>query len=142
MPSDTIFRERVEPSNAEPIEHGLLPLEEGVSDLQKPTPVREEWESENCKYGLELFGIQETYREFPLKLHYGALKNYIDEQIDERGWEKNPKHFQQVLDEIEAEIGTKELETYARLKKLYEYIQISKKFQKIRAQKEAFRAFS
>lgn len=137
MSSDTIFRERVaEPEEIR--ETGTVPLEEGVSPAFKVVKPQEDWESDTVKYGLKLFGIEETYKEFPLKLHYGALKNYIAEQLSERGWEHNTKNFHALLNEIEGEIGTGKLETYSRLKKLYEYIQVSKKFKAIREKRDAF----
>lgn len=99
----------------------------------------ERWEGEHGKYGLELMGIKEVANEWPYKMQFGGIDKYIREEITERGWEPSPKHYQDILAELEEETGTKEIEYLDKMKKLFEYIQVLKKFKDIKKKKEQFR---
>lgn len=112
-------------------------------ETDEPKPVRESalerWETENGKYGVELFGIKEVVKEFPYGMQFGALDNYIKNELKERGLDPSQKAYQDILAELEEETGTKGAEVLSKMKKLFDYIQIVKKYNEIRKKKESFR---
>lgn len=113
-------------------------------ETDEPQPVRESalerWEMEHGKYGVELFGIKEVVGEFPYKMQFGGLDNYIKSELAERGLEPTQKAYQDILAELEEETGTKGVEVLTKMKKLFEYVQILKKFRDLKKKKEAFKA--
>lgn len=156
MPNDTVFREKIETPNepeetAAQMEARLVELKsDDVTGAQKaseetdePKPVRESalerWETEHGKYGVELFGIKEVMGEFPYKMQFGALDNYIKSELKERGIEPSTKTYQDILAELEDETGTKDAEVLTKMKKLFEYIKIVRKFNEIKKKKEMFK---
>lgn len=148
---DTVFREKLEiPEDATSSEMEQIILEN--DDVQGATKAKEEsdepverknalenWEMEHGKYGVELFGIKEVVGEFPYKMQFGALDNYIKAEIKEKGLEPSPKTYMKILAELEAETGTRDTETLTKMKKLYDYVQIVKKFNEIKRKKEMFK---
>lgn len=152
MPESLIFREALkEPETAEEMEHSILALEsddatgatkvkeESDEPMERPSAL-ENWEMEHGKYGLELFGIQEIAKEFPYNMQFGALDSYIKGEMKEKGLEASPKKYMEILAELEAETGTRDMETLSKMKKLYDYIQVVHKYRKIKEKKDSFRA--
>lgn len=117
---------------------------DGAKPLDEDAPKSEDsqlerWETENGKYGAEFFGIKEIVKTFPLSVQFGAVDGYIKSEIQERELEKTTENYQKILSEIEGEIHTGRMETYARLKRLSEYVSVMKKMQELRKKKESFR---
>lgn len=117
---------------------------DGAKPIDKDAPKKEmsqldQWETENGKYGADFFGIKEIVKTFPLSVQFGAVDGYIKAEIQERGWEKTTENYQKILSEIEGEIRTSRLETYARLKRLSEYVAVMKKMSELKKKKESFR---
>lgn len=151
MPDSTVFREKLDfPEEATSDEMEQIILEN--DDVKGATKASEEsdepkrersqlddWELEHGKYGLEAFQIKEIAKEFPYKMQFGALDSYIKSQIEERGWSKSTKHYQAILEELMKETGTEDMEEIGRLKKLYDYVNIVKKYNDLRKKKESFR---
>lgn len=153
MPNDTVFREKLkipEEATASEMEEIILQNDDvqgatkASEESDEPKPVRESalerWEIEHGKYGVELFGIKEVIGEFPYKMQFGALDNYIKSELKERGIEPSTKTYQDILAELEEETGTKDTEVLTKMKKLFEYIQILKKFSDLKKKKETFKA--
>lgn len=148
---DTVFREKLEiPEEATADEMEQIILEN--DDVRGATKASEEsdepkerknalenWELQHGKYGVELFGIKEVVGEFPYKMQFGALDNYIKAEMKEKGLEPSPKTYMKILAELEAETGTQDAETLTKMKKLYDYVQIVKKFNEIKRKKEMFK---
>lgn len=148
---DTVFREKLDDSESQTAAEMEKVILEN-DDVQGATKAKEEsdepverknalenWEMEHGKYGIELFGIKEVVGEFPYKMQFGALDNYIKAEIKEKGLEPSPKTYMKILAELEAETGTQDAETLTKMKKLYDYVQIVKKFNEIKKKKEMFR---
>lgn len=102
----------------------------------------DKWEIQNGKYGLEYLGIKEIAKEFPYNADFSILDNYIKESLQERGYDKTPGRWQEVLNEIENEIGSKDLNAIERLKRLTQYVKVAKKINDLKKQKESFRSIS
>lgn len=146
---DTTFREKIEDvpeaEAPEPVElvsddvQGARKLTEESDEPKEPTNALERWEESNGKYGVEFLGIKEVVGEFPHKMHFGAIDNYIKSEIKERNWEMNTKHYQDIMNELMKETGTEEIEPLAKMEKLYKYIQVIQKYNKIKKEKETFR---
>lgn len=149
MSDDTIFRERIiEPvegdSTVEVPTKNTIDGEIDGEKLREPdAPEQErdelqEWEDSNGKYGAKFFGVQEILKTFPMKIHFGAVDSFIKEQITEKGWSRNTENYQKILNDIEKEIGSSRLETFSRMKKIYDYIQVVKKMNELKKKKESF----
>lgn len=100
------------------------------------------WEIQNGKYGLEYLGIKEIAKEFPYSADFSVLDNYIKESLKERGYDKTPERWQDVLREIEDEIGTKNLNAIDRLKRLSQYVKVAKKMNELKKLKDSYKSFS
>ena len=151
MPDDLVFRHKIEEAPPAP-ETPTAPKELVSDDISgatkatepsdeptQPVNALENWETSNgIKYGVELLGLKEVIGEFSFKMQFGTLDKYIREEIGERGWEPNPKHYQDILAELENETGTVDVETYAKLKKISEYIKVVRKYRELKKKKEAF----
>lgn len=137
MPESTVFRERiVQEVEAEPSDPTIIPPPEGGNVPARP---QDTWESESGKYISKLFEIEGLEKTMPLKIQYGMLNNYVQSELDERGWEGNKKNWQAILSELEGELGTGRLETYARMKKIADYLMIQKKYKEIKEKRDSFR---
>ncbi len=151
MPGDgLVFREKLEiPEDATAAEMEQIILQN--DDIQGATKASEEsdepkerpnalsnWELEHGKYGVELFGIKEVIKEFPYGMQFGAIDNWIKAEIAERGLEPSPKAYQRLLEELESETGTEDIDVYDKMKKLSEYIKVIKKYREIKKKKESF----
>lgn len=138
MPENQVFRERIKPAET-PIETSPVSLEEGVSGADKLVRPLAEHETESGKYILDLFDIQATHKEMPTKIQFNTLNKYVREQLGERNWEDNKKNWQTILSEIENEIGTVRLETSERMKRIFDYIQIKKKYNEIKKRMDSYK---
>lgn len=138
MPENQVFRERIKPAET-PIETSSISLEEGVSGADKLVRPLAENETESGKYILDLFDIQATHKEMPTKIQFNTLNKYVREQLGERNWEDNKKNWQTILSEIENEIGTVRLETSERMKRIFDYIQIKKKYNEIKKRMDSYK---
>lgn len=99
----------------------------------------EKWEVQNGKYGHEYLGIKEISKEFPYNAQFSQLDKYIKAEMEERGYDKTPKAWQDILAEIEGEIGSSKLDAIKRLGKLTNYIKVLQKFKAAKKMKESFR---
>lgn len=148
MSESTVFRTRVEveepeapapqretPNLIEGRVDGALKDVGAVDEVERVSEL-EGWEIEHGRYGEEFLGIKEISGEFPLKLHFNTLDKYIKAEIEERGMEMKKENYQQLLDEMEEEIGSRKLPTYKRLEKLFGYINVVKKLKELNKKKE------
>lgn len=152
MQNSEVFRERqIEiPEDATSAEMEKIILEnddiqgatKASEESDEPKPERhqiDDWELQHGKYGIEALQIKEISKEFPYRAQFGVVDSYIRAEIEERGWSKSTKHYQQVLQELMQETGTEEMEEIGRLKKLHDYVNIVKKYKELRKKKEMFR---
>jgi hypothetical protein len=102
----------------------------------------EKWEIQNGKYGLEYLGIKEISKEFPLKAQFGILDNYIKSELKERGYDQTPTSWQDILKELETEIGSEKLNVYERLKKLSSLVNIIKKQKELKKKRELYKSLT
>ena len=145
-----IFRERIE-SSVEP-EIDLQPTMTALVDEVPPpgankatepqTPEEQKldiWEGLNRReYAQDYFKIREVADTFPLKAHWKFIDKFIKGEIESKQYEKNIQNYTKIIAEFEEEAGTNNLETYARLQKLFQYITVVKKYREIKARKESF----
>lgn len=97
----------------------------------------EAWELNNGKYGLSYLGIKEIGKTFPISMHFSQIDKYIKAEIAERGLDATPKTWQDILAEIEGEIG-KEKDSYKRLQKLSDYLKVLSKLKNLKKLKEKY----
>ena len=140
MQSDTVFRERIEPVAETTVETPPIPQEDGVSSADKSVRPISESETASGEYILELFDLKQTHNEMPTKIQFNSLSKYVREELKERGWEDNKENWQAILSEIEGEIGTVRLETSERMKKIYEFLMVKKKYKDIKEKMESYKA--
>ena len=136
-----IFRERIEPPLDAPQEP--TPAVEVASDQLKGNETKaqgnaesnlEVWETENNrKYGHDLLKIREIAHEFNIKMEFGEIDKFIKGELVKRNYENTTENYQKILQEIESEIGSSNLDTFSRLKKLSGY---AKALTKLYAAKE------
>lgn len=147
---DTTFREAPKEQPTPPQETKPLELtdagnrDKAVSerpDLSNESEL-DKWEMQNGKYGLEYLGIKEIAKEFPYSADFSVLDNYIKESLKERGYDKTPDRWQDILREIEDEIGTKNLNAIDRLKRLSQYVKVAKKMNELKKLKDSYKSFS
>lgn len=145
------FRTRTEPSEstespkieAPAVEtKGLVSDKDGEAVGENFEPKRdalEDWEIRNGKYGLEYMGIKEIAKEFPAKMQFPYIDNFIKSEIKERGLDSTPENWQKILAEIEEEAGIDKKNSYERLKRLFDYIKLYNKFKTTKELKEKFK---
>ena len=95
-----------------------------------PQPIEntlENWEVQNGKYGLAYLGIKEIGKTFPLNAQFSIIDKYIKGEMEANGYDKTPAKWQEILSELETEIGSSKLNAYERLKKLSAFVNIIKK---------------
>ena len=107
-------------------------------EIKQESPL-DMWELQNGKYGAEYLGIKEISKQFPYNAQFSILDKYIKSELEERGYDKTPEHWQDVLAEIEGEIQTSKLNAIDRLKKLSNYVRILQKLNAVKKMKEQFR---
>lgn len=135
------FRERItQPVESEPKK---APEVEGIveSDLDIFTESSnnlDDWEITNGKYGLDYMGIKEIGKTFPLNAQFGIIDKFIKSEIEERGYDKTTSKWQEILKEIEDEIGSSRLNSYERLKKISSFVNILKKQKELKKKKELY----
>ena len=141
-----VFRERVaetpEPTPEKPAE--VTGIVEDKTELEIHTPDNnslENWEIENGKYGMAYFGIKEIGKTFPLNAQFGIVDKYIKAELEERGYDKSPAKWQEILKELEDEAGSTKLNSYERLKKLASLVNIIKKQKALKAKRELYKSF-
>lgn len=66
------------------------------------------------------------------------IDKFVRAEMEERGFEKTIDNYQEVLREIEEEIGSSRLELFKRFTKLTGYIRAMAKFRKAKALKEKY----
>lgn len=151
MPSDTIFRRRIEeeeepvevpkpretPNLRDGFEDGSLKDTDSVDEVVRESPLNE-WETEHGKYGHDYFGIQEIAHEFPLKANFGIIDKYIREIITEEGKELNKDEWQKKIVELEMEANSLKLKPYERVKRLADYIKVIKKIRDLEIKKKLY----
>ena len=97
------------------------------------------WEAENRRpYIQDYFNIREIAHTFPLSANYKYINKHINNEIDRLGYERNIENFSEVLSNIEKEIGSEKLEVFKRIQKIFNYINIIKKYNKIKEKKESY----
>lgn len=98
----------------------------------------ERWEIEHGKYGVEYFGIGELMSDFKVKMDFGIIDKYIKETLKENGWETE-EGWQKTIEEIEQEIGTQKLDPFKRLKRIAEYITVTKKIRSLKEKQALYK---
>lgn len=140
---DTIFREaekEVKPQLAEkPAEvTGIVSDPESVPREIK-TDTLEKWETMHGKYGLEYFGIKNIANTFPISMQFNQIDKFIKSELSERGMDATPQAWQDILAELEGEVG-KEKDSYKRLQKLSNYLKVLSKMKALKKLKEKYLA--
>lgn len=101
------------------------------------------WEGENKrKYGHDIFNIREIAHTFPIKAEFGLIDKFIKSEMTERSLAMTTDNYQSILNEIESEIGTANLETYKRINRIFNYIKTLQKYREIKKKKEAYKLMS
>jgi len=137
--TDSIFRTRE--STEEKPEIPEKPAEvTGIVDDPSLLPGKaentlENWEIQNGKYGLSFLGIKEIGKVFPINAQFGVLDKYIKEEMGD--YDKTPERWQEVLKELETEIGSEKLNVYDRMRKLVSLIRIIRKQNELKEKKKA-----
>lgn len=140
---DTVFRTRTEPT-PEPTPEKPAEVTGIVDDPNAipravDTQTLEDWETVNhTKYGAKFLGVEEISKRFPYNAHFSEIDKYIKAEMEQRGYDKTPKAWQDILAEIEDAIGSQSLNAIERLQKVRDYLRVLKKLQNIKKQKEAF----
>jgi hypothetical protein len=103
----------------------------------------EVWETENHrKFGEDYFKIREISHEFNIKMDFGNIDKYVKSELTRRNYENTTENYQKVLQEIESEIGSTNLDTFSRLKKLAGYANALRKLYQAKELKDNFRIAS
>lgn len=111
---------------SDPVDDVLRYEKIGANDLTK-------WEEAHGKYGVEYFGIKEIVKEFPVSAQFGVIDGYLKSKSS------SPAEYQELLNEMEREIGSLKLDKYSRIQKLSNYVKILQKYDEIKRKKETFR---
>jgi len=96
------------------------------------------WELNNGKYGLSFLGIKEIGKTFPVSAQFGVIDKYIKGEMEANGYDKTPEKWQEILKELETEIGSEKLNVYERLKKLVSLIGIIKKQNSLKEKRKLY----
>lgn len=107
-------------------------------EINQSSPL-EEWEIKNGKYGAEYLGIKEVVKEFPYNADFSVVDKYIKGELEERGYDKTPKAWQDILAEIENDIQSSKLSAIDRLKKLSSYVKVLQKLKAAKKMKDNFK---
>ena len=146
-----VFRERIVriPETEEPIS---VPVQTPNETEGKPDPnVRglkdsgdiitnvEVWEGENNKkYINQYFNTHNISHEFTVKMPTSEIDKYIKGELESRGYEKTTDNYENILREIESEIGSGKLELFKRLQKIVGYIRAINKLNKAKELKARY----
>lgn len=101
----------------------------------------EDWETQNGKYGLEWLGLKEIGKQFPYNANFSEVDKFIKGELEERGYDKTRERYQEILHEIEQQIGSQKLRAIDRLQRIKNYIQVLKKMKSLKQQKQAYESF-
>jgi len=139
--SETTFRTveapQPEPTPEKPAEvTGIVNDPDGVPKEPKASAL-DDWETLHGKYGHEYFGIKNIAGTFPMNTYFSQVDKYIRAEIAERGIDATPEAWQNVLKEVESELGV-EKDAYKRLQKLSNYLKILAKMKQLKKQKESY----
>lgn len=142
-----IFRERIDVAPEAPQEP--TPAVETPSDTLSGNEIKvqdiaesnlEVWETENNrKFGHDYFKIREIAHEFNIKMDFGNIDKFVKSELQRRSYENTTENYQKVLQEIEAEIGSTNLDTFSRLKKLAGYANALNKLYKAKSLRDSFK---
>ena len=100
----------------------------------------EVWETENNrKFGEDYFKIREIAHEFNIKMDFGNIDKFVKSELARRSYENTTENYQKVLQEIESEIGSTNLDTFSRLKKLAGYANALNKLYKAKELRDKFK---
>lgn len=140
---DTTFRRIAEPvKESEPEKPaevtGIIEDAESTPRELKPSSLSD-WETVNGKYGLAYLGIKNIASTIPVKFNFSTVDNFIKAELEVKGYDQTPESWQNVLKELEEELGTSKLDAIERLQRLANYIKVVKKYREIKAKKESFR---
>jgi len=97
------------------------------------------WELQNGKYGLDYMGIKEIAKEFPMKMQFSYIDSFIKSEMAEKGYDKTPTSWQDVLKGIEEEIGTDKNKSTERLSRIYNYLKTLSKYREIKTKRDSFK---
>ena len=98
----------------------------------------EKWETTNGNYLNEYLGIKEISREFPYNAQSSQIDKYIKGELTEKGFDKTPSRYQELLTELEKEAGSDKLNAVDRLKRLTGYIQVLNNLKKAQQKKQLY----
>ena len=97
------------------------------------------WETENKRqYAQDYFGIRETAHIFPISAHFKNIDKYVKIEIANREYENTKENYDKIIGEIEDEIGTKSLISHKRIQKIFDYIQVIQKINKLKEKKKLY----
>lgn len=143
---DNTFKDRVEeaptpePAELKPLESDEIgnakPIKDELSDDEKNLTV---WEGLNhTRFIDEYFNTKNTGHEFVIKMPTSEIDKFVKSELKEREQENTIDNYRRILDEIENEIGTKQMELFKRFNKITGYIRAMKNLRKAKALKESY----
>jgi len=99
----------------------------------------EAWETEGKKkYVNEYFDTHNIYKDFSVKMSVSAIDKFVRAEMTDREYENTTDNYRKVIEGIEEEIGSKNLELFKRFNKLNGYIKV---LTKLRAAKKSLGAY-
>lgn len=121
---------------SEDIPAGAKPLQDEPNLDEKQLEI---WEGLNrTKYINEYFNIKAFEGEFNLKMQTSQINKYIKAELETRKWEKSVDNWSKIMNEIESEIGSKEMTTFERISKITSYIRVLNKLNEAKKLKEKY----
>lgn len=148
MPKDTIFKSAKTELDGKAEESMDVRKTPGLTTEHLDVPNAKDgeednisvWESENKRqYIQDIFNIRETAHEFPLSAQWKFIDKFIKGELETRNYEKTRKNYMDILKEFEDDIGSEKTETYTRIRRIFEYIKVLKKFREAKEKRNAFR---
>jgi hypothetical protein len=142
------FRTRIEPT-IEPVLPKVEIKEVGEKQNPNDNPLKdsdlkpinnlEVWEGENKKkFVNEYFNTHNIYHEFVWKMPISEIDKFVRHEMESMGQEKTTINYQDILKNIESQIGSEKLELSKRLNKIVGYIRAINKLYKARELKEKY----
>ena len=128
-------------TRTEPIPSDTLQGNEGKmgEELTVDEKTLDIWEGmHHRKYATEYFNLGNIDGEFNLKMETSVIDKYIKGELDNRKYEKNINNWQEILSEIEKEIGSERMELFSRIKKIVGYIKIVNKYNEFKHKKDSY----
>jgi hypothetical protein len=138
-----IFKQVAPETPQEPVEAVETPSDTLQGNEIKAQDISESnlevWETENNrKFGEDYFKIREIAHEFNIKMDFGNIDKFVKSELARRSYENTTENYQKVLQEIESEIGSSNLDTFSRLKKLAGYANALNKLYAAKKLKEQY----